>query len=185
MTAASHGSESRPPPASGIDDLVPQVYERLCRLARRQLRFESADHSHQTVDLVHEAYLRLANAGCQWNGEGHFLAAATEAMRRILVDRARRKHRQKRGGHLARVELDDATAAAEAFSEEVLLVDDLLDTFAALHPQEAQLAKLHYFGGLTVSEAGRALGIPSSTAHRYWSFARAWLHEALKPDPTE
>jgi len=164
------------------DDLVPAVYEQLCRLARSRLALEPAGHSHQTVDLVHEAYLRLSRWGCRWRGQGHFLAAAAEAMRRILVERARAKRQVKRGGRLARVEMSDAVACADPLVEEVILVDDLLAAFERLYPREGQLVKLHYFAGLNISEAGRALGISSSAAHRDWAFSRAWLIEAMRCD---
>jgi RNA polymerase sigma factor (TIGR02999 family) len=162
------------------DELLPVVYNQLRRLAHTKLTREAPGQSLQTADLVHEAYLRLVGSDQEWNGRGHFLAAAAEAMRRILVERARKKRRIKHGGRYARVELNDA-AAADPSPDEIITVSDLLESLAKEHPLEAQIVKLHYFAGLSISEAGRALGISSSTAHRHWTFARAWLHEAIGP----
>jgi RNA polymerase sigma factor (TIGR02999 family) len=162
------------------DELAPIVYEQLRQLAHRELANETPGHSLQTADLVHEAYLRLVGTDQEWQNRGHFLAAAAEAMRRILVDHARKKRSIKRGGKLSRVELNDAAAQLSPAPDEIIMVSDLLDTLGREHPLEAQLVKLQYFAGLSISAAGRALGISSSTAHRHWTFARAWLHEAMK-----
>jgi RNA polymerase sigma factor (TIGR02999 family) len=161
------------------DELLPIVYGQLRLLARRQLALEASGQSLQSADLVHEAYLRLIGSQQEWYGRGHFLVAAAEAMRRILVERARKKRRIKHGGRFARVELNDAAARIGPAPDEVIMVSDLLDSLADEHPLEAQVVKLHYFAGLNISEAGRALGLSSSTAHRHWTFARAWLREAL------
>jgi RNA polymerase sigma factor (TIGR02999 family) len=162
------------------DELLPIVYNELRRLARRQLANESPGQSLQSADLVHEAYLRLVGANQQWHGRGHFLAAGAEAMRRILVERARRKRRIKHGGQYSRVELTDAAARLGPAPGEIIIVSELLDSLGQQHPLEAQIVKLHYFGGLNVSEAGRALGISSSAAHRHWNFARAWMVNAMQ-----
>jgi RNA polymerase sigma factor (TIGR02999 family) len=164
------------------DELLPVVYEQLRRLAHRQLADESPGQSLQTADLVHEAYLRLVGSDQRWQGRGHFLGAAAEAMRRILVERARKKRRIKHGGRSLRVELTEAALQLSPSPEEVITVSDLLDLLGRDHPLEAQIVKLHYFAGLNISEAGRALGVSSSTAHRHWMFARAWLHEAIRGD---
>jgi RNA polymerase sigma factor (TIGR02999 family) len=167
------------------DELLPIVYDQLRRLAHRQLKNESPGQSLQTSDLVHEAYLRLVGSDQKWQGSGHFLAAAAEAMRRILVERARKKQRIRHGGLLKRVKLFDAAARLSPAPEEVIMVSDLLDSLAAAHPDEAQIVKLHYFAGLNISEAGRVLGISSSSAHRHWIYARAWLHEAIRDEETD
>jgi RNA polymerase sigma factor (TIGR02999 family) len=161
------------------DALLPIVYDQLRVLARKQLADEASGQSLQSADLVHEAYLRLVGSDQQWQGRWHFLAAAAEAMRRILVERARKKRRIKHGGQFTRVELNDAASRLGSAPEEVIMVSDLLESLAKEHPREAQLVKLHYFAGLSISEAGRALGQSSTTAHRNWTFARAWLHEAI------
>ena len=161
------------------EELLPIVYDQLRELASRRLSNDPAGNSLQTTELVHEAYLRLVGNDHDWDGTKHFFAAAAEAMRRILVDRARRKKTTKHGGELRRVELDrNAPSSKGPLPEEVLAVHDLLDQLAAEHPIEAEIVKLHYFGGLNITEAGNLLGLSSSTTHRYWTFARAWLRDA-------
>ncbi len=160
------------------EELLPVVYDELRRLAGQRLAREAPGITFQATELVHEAYLRLVGTGQQWDGNAHFFAAAAEAMRRILVDRARAKKSRKRGGDRRRIELhDSAIKASQAGSaaEEILLVNDLLDRLAEIHPKEAEVAKLRYFADFNVSEAARALGIPNSTAHDRWTFAQAWL----------
>jgi RNA polymerase sigma factor (TIGR02999 family) len=171
--------------AEATDELFPVVYDQLRRLARSQLANELSGQSLQSADLVHEAYLRLVGSHQSWEGRGHFMAAAAEAMRRILVERARRRRRVKHGGTLTRVELTDATTSVGPAPDEVIMVSDLLDSLAEHYEVEAQIVKLHYFAGLSISEAGQLLGLSSSTAHRYWTFARAWLREALRSANTE
>jgi RNA polymerase sigma factor (TIGR02999 family) len=162
------------------DELVQILYNELRRLARSQLAREAPGQSFQSSDLVHEAYLRLLGTNEKWQGAGHFFAAAAEAMRRILVERARKKRRTKHGGRLTRVELSDAATGTIPSPEEVILVSDLLESLAKEHPLAAEIVKLHYFAGLSIREAGKILGISNSVAHRRWTFARAWLHEALQ-----
>jgi RNA polymerase sigma factor (TIGR02999 family) len=162
-----------------VDEQLPTVYNELRRLARRQLANELPGQSLQTTDLAHDAFLRLAGSNQQWHGHGHFLAAAAEAMRRILVERARKKRRVKHGGRFVRVELTDSAATCEPTAEEVIMVSDLLESLAKLHPLEAQIVKLHYFAGLDINEAAGVIGVSTSKAYRYWTFARAWLHEAI------
>jgi RNA polymerase sigma factor (TIGR02999 family) len=171
--------------AQAADELVPIVYEHLRRLAHKQLANEAPGQSLQTADLVHEAYLRLVGSDQKWEGCGHFFAAAAEAMRRILVERARKKRQFKHGGRYARVELTDAAISLGPSPDEVIMVSDLLESLAKEHPVEAQIVKLHYFAGLNISEAGRAVGVSSSTAHRHWTFARAWLHKAIRSAESE
>ena len=166
--------------AQAFDELLPIVYEELRQMASRQMAREPPGQTLQTTALVHEAYLRLVGSNQNWDGKGHFFTAAAEAMRRILVERARSKQSLKRGGQRKRRELGPNLAAAGPDPEEVVLVNDLLDALAAERPEVAELFKLHYFAGFNISEAGRAIGISSSTAHRHWVYARAWLYEELK-----
>jgi RNA polymerase sigma factor (TIGR02999 family) len=164
------------------DELVRILYHELRRLARSQLAREPPGQSFQTTELVHEAYLRLLGSDQQWQGEGHFFVAAAEAMRRILVERARRKRRTRHGGGYRRVDLSVAASRPAPSPEEVILVSDLLESLSKEHPLGAQIVKLHYFAGLSIREAGRALGVSSSVAHRRWTFARAWLHDAMQQE---
>jgi RNA polymerase sigma factor (TIGR02999 family) len=162
------------------DELLPIVYNELRRLAGRKLAAELGHPTIQTTELVHEAYLRLVGPNQSWDCKGHFLAAAAEAMRRILVERARRRRRTRHGGQHRRVELHESAIEADGAPDELLVVSDLLDHLADKHPVEAQIVKLHYFAGFNIGEAAKALGIPVSSAHRHWTFARAWLFRRLK-----
>ena len=164
------------------DELLPVVYTELKQLASRHLSKEPVGHSLQTTALVHEAYVRLIGSDQEWEGRGHFFAAAAESMRRILVDRARRKQRLKRGGKNRREHLDENQPAKGPPPEQVILVNDLLDSLAEKHPQAADIVKLRYFAGFNVSEAGRALNMNGSAAHKSWTFAKAWLHRSMKKD---
>jgi len=167
--------------AQASEELLPLVYEQLRDLASRRLANDPAGSSFQTTELVHEAYLRIVGADRQWDGAKHFFAAASEAMRRILVDRARRKKSLKHGGNLRRIDLDsDLPTSQGPTPEEVLVVHSLLDELAAQHPVEAEIVKLHYFAGLNISEVARVLSLSISTTHRYWKFARAWLRDAAE-----
>jgi RNA polymerase sigma factor (TIGR02999 family) len=161
--------------------LLPLVYQQLRRLAKSRMRRERPDQTLQATALVHEAYLRLVNQpAAQWDGRWHFFGAAAEAMRRILVEHARRRSRAKRGGGLARVPLDDAQKLTiDDPPEDLLTLDEALNDFAQKHPEKAQLVKLRYFAGLTNDEAAEALGISSATADRHWAFARAWLYRRM------
>lgn len=162
------------------DELLPIVYNDLRKLAHRRLSGDRAGASLQTTELVHEAYLRLVGPDQQWEGNAHFFAAAAEAMRRILVERARQKKQIKRGGDLQRVALDDAIPAHGPSAEETLVVDDLLDRFAVDHPVEAQIVKLRYFAGFTTNEAAKLLEIPATTAYRHWTFAKTWIFREMR-----
>ena len=168
--------------ANATDRLLPLVYEQLRLLAAQKLAQEKPGQTLQPTALVHEAYLRLVGAEVQnWSGRGHFFAAAAEAMRRILVERARRKQRIKRGGAHQRVDIKEDTLAEEQTPEILLALDEALDRFAREDPAKAELVKLRYFAGLTLPEAAKALNISKATADRYWSYARAWLfHEINK-----
>jgi RNA polymerase sigma factor (TIGR02999 family) len=173
--------------ARAADELLPILYDELRRLAAARLAREKPGQTLQPTALVHEAYLRLvgpdAGAGREWNGSSHFLAAAAEAMRRILVDHARRKKSRKRGGGRDRAELSpEAVAAPEAAAgpDEILAVDEALAGLAAVDPQAAELVKLRYFAGLSVDETARALNISPRSADRLWAYARAWLKRAVR-----
>lgn len=164
--------------AAASDELLPVVYNELRRLAGSKLSLEPPGKSLQATELVHEAYLRLLGSDGSWQGKAHFFSAAAEAMRRILVDRARARKSLKRGGDVQRVEFHDSAvqAASEpSAADEILIVNDLLDQLAEEHPKEAELAKLKYYVDFNISEAARALDIPVSTAHDRWNFARAWM----------
>jgi len=158
--------------------LLPLVYDELRRLAGAQMACEKPGQTLQATALVHEAYLRLVGDQ-HFNGRGHFFAAAAEAMRRILVESARRKARLKRGGDGQRVDLPDNLPAPAAPIEDVLAVHDALDKLAATDATAAELVKLHYFAGFTLEQSADLLGVPHRTAYRTWAFARAWLFRGL------
>lgn len=162
--------------------LLPLVYQQLRRLAASQMRNERPDQTLQATALVHEAYVRLVDQTAiqEWGTRWHFFAAAAEAMRRILVDNARRKSRIKRGGGRHRVSLDAVELTVNDPPEDLLALDDALVEFSEKHPEKAQLVKLRYFAGLTIQEAAQALGISDRTAGRNWAYARAWLFSRIK-----
>ena len=163
------------------DRLLPLVYDELRKLAGQKLASEKPGQTLQATALVHEAYLRLVDGekAPHWNGRGHFFAAAAEAMRHILVDRARRKASRKRGGDRARVAFDAANLAAAQDSAEVLAVNEALAGLAAADAQAAELVKLRYFAGLTLPEAAEVLNMSPRSADRLWAYARAWLRRAI------
>src|SRR4051794_22817165 len=164
--------------------LLPLVYDELRQLAARKLAQEKPGQTLQPTALVHEAYLRLVGAdpGQPWESRGHFFAAAAEAMRRVLINHARDKGRQKRGGGWQRLDLDGLAVADQASEDEVLALDEALQRLGQHNRPCAELVKLRFFTGLTMEEAAAALGMAPRTAHRYWAFARAWLFDALRPD---
>lgn len=164
--------------AVAAEQVLPMVYEELRRLASYRLAHERPGQTLQATDLVHEAYLRLVGDGQSWENRSHFFAAAGEAMRRILVERVRKKRRVKHGGKLKRVPMQEPLNAGQA-PDELVAVDDLIDRFAELHPKEAEIVKLHYFAGFSIADCAKALGIARSTAHERWRFARAWLHREM------
>jgi RNA polymerase sigma factor (TIGR02999 family) len=162
-------------------ELLPLVYDELRKLAAARLAGEGAGQTLQATALVHEAYLRLVG-GAQpqdWNGRGHFFAAAAEAMRRILVENARRKKTEKHGGGWRRVDLDEAVAEADQPPERMLEFDVVLSRLQAVDALAARLVELRYFAGLTMDQAAATLGIALRTAERNWTFARTWLHREL------
>jgi len=168
------------PRAAG--QLLPQVYDELRRLAAQRLQDEPPGQTLDATALVHEAYVRLVgnDPGRSWDNRGHFFAAAAEAMRRILVEKARAKHRLKRGGGRARVVLDPTLIAAPGASEDLLTLDEALKKLETHDPQVAALVNLRYFAGLTNPQAAQALGIAPRTADLRWSYARAWLLTELR-----
>ena len=163
------------------EQLLPLVYDELRKLAAQKMAQEKPGQTLQATALVHEAYLRLVDAKKvqHWNSRGHFFAAAAEAMRRILIDNARRKQAEKRGGQLKRVDLDALELADHPASDKLLAMDDALIGLAARDRVKAELVKLRYFGGLTTQEAASILGISTATADRYWAYARAWLQNEI------
>jgi RNA polymerase sigma factor (TIGR02999 family) len=166
---------------TAAEQLLPLVYDELRRLAADKLAQEKPGQTLQATALVHEAYLRLVDQSRtpQWNGRGHFFAAAAEAMRRILVEAARRKGRLRHGGACRRVDLDMEPPAAEQQADELLSLYEALDKLAREEPHKAELVKLRYFAGLSVQEAADILGISRATADRWWAYARAWLSCAV------
>jgi RNA polymerase sigma factor (TIGR02999 family) len=170
------------------EQLLPLVYEELRKLAAQRLAHEAPGQTLQATALVHEAYLRLVDAekAQHWNSRGHFFAAAAEAMRRILVEQARRKRRPKHGGDRRRVDLDEALPIAPPPSKNLLDLDEALSRLEATDPLAASLVKLRYFAGLTMPQAAETLGISQRNAERNWTYARTWLHRELAaPDPTD
>lgn len=170
------------------DRLLRAVYDELRRLAAARLARERPGQTLQATALVHEAYLRLVGGDgeARWENRAHFFGAAAEAMRRILVEVARRKGRIKHGGQRQRCELDDADFVEVPVALDLVALSEALDKLAEEDPKKAELVKLRYFAGLTVEEAGEMLGISRATADRYWAFARAWLYsEIRKGDTTE
>jgi RNA polymerase sigma factor (TIGR02999 family) len=167
-------------------DLLPLVYDELRRLAAHRIAHEKPGHTLQPTALVHEVYLRMVGDTDEphWDGRAHFFAAAAEAMRRILVESARRKESLKRGGGADRVECDLGQLPALEIHEDLLALDEALDRLTAADPEAAQLVKLRYFAGLTLAEAAEALGISTRTADRLWAYARAWLHQAVTGEKT-
>jgi RNA polymerase sigma factor (TIGR02999 family) len=171
------------------EQLLPLVYDELRKLAAQRLAQERPGQTLEATALVHEAYLRLIgndsplttpDSPKQWSSRGHFFAAAAEAMRRILIDNARRKGRQKRGGaRQQRVDLDSQDLVSYASPDELLLLDDALAALTAEEPEAGQLVKLRYFAGLSVEQAAEFLGLSRTTAYEHWAYARVWLHAEL------
>ena len=182
MSAVSDDLGSQPGGGSlASAELLPLIYEELRRLAARKLANEAPGQTLQATALVHEAWLSLSrNDGVKWQSRGQFLAAAAEAMRHILIDRARRKNRVRHGKGLTRVDLEHVDLAAASDDETLLQVDEALVKLAAEDPVKAELVKLRYFAGLSIPEAADALGISESTTKRAWAYARAWLYEELR-----
>jgi RNA polymerase sigma factor (TIGR02999 family) len=177
LTAVSEGDHD------ARDELLPLVYQKLRSLARMHMAGEAAGHTLQPTALVHEAYLRLlGDEEASWENRRHFYGAASEAMRRILVDHARRKQAQKRGGHRQRVDLDEVDVAMDEEPEHVLALDRALDGLKTQDERMYDIATLRHLCGLTNEETSRALGISTRTVRREWACARLWLHEAMAED---
>jgi RNA polymerase sigma factor (TIGR02999 family) len=178
LSAIEHGDPH------AAEQLLPLVYDELRKLAAAHLAQEKPGHTLQATALVHEAYVRLVDVdkAQQWNSRGHFYAAAAEAMRRILVDNARRKQSQKHGGGRQRFPLDDFVGATSQRSDEVLAIDEALAGLAAADPQAEKLVQLRYFAGLTIPQAAQILGISPRSADFLWAYARAWLLRFLGED---
>lgn len=161
-------------------ELLPIVYEELRHLAAIKMADQPSNHTLQPTALVHEAYLRLVAAEqSKWQNSRHFFAAAAEAMRHILIDAARRKHRLKRGGDWQRVDLDEIHLAVETDPDGLLAVNEALEEFARVDPEKAELVKLRFFAGLSLPDAAQGLGISLATAKRAWAFSRAWLYRRI------
>jgi RNA polymerase sigma factor (TIGR02999 family) len=167
--------------SQAAEQLLPLVYDELRKLAAQRLAQEQPGQTLQATALVHEAYLRLVDVekAQRWNSRSHFFAAAAEAMRRILVENARRKRSAKHGGGVRRLNLDQGDAMAAAPPDDLLALDETLERLTSHDPKAAQLVKLHCFAGLTVEQAAETLGMSRSNAYRMWTFARAWLYSQL------
>jgi RNA polymerase sigma factor (TIGR02999 family) len=167
---------------SAAEKLLPLVYQELRKLAAARLSRERPGETLQPTVLVHEAYMRLVDVAQpqHWNGRGHFFAAAAEAMRRILIENARRKQSERHGGGRRRLDLDAVNPGTQARDEELLALDEALARLEERWPEKATLVKLRYFAGMTIPEAAQAMGVSHATAERYWTFARAWLHAQLQ-----
>ena len=175
LHAIEHGD------SKAADELLPLVYEELRRLAAHKMANEAAGHTLQPTALVHEAWLRLTgNETKEWDSRGHFFAAAAEAMRRILIERARRKRALRHGGGQHRVDIDAVNLVSPGDDDQILALSEALDKLAAQNKLEAELVKLRYFVGMTLDEAAEVLGISARTADNYWAHARAWLFRELK-----
>jgi RNA polymerase sigma factor (TIGR02999 family) len=180
VTQLLNAIDAGDPKAAG--QLLPLVYDELRKLAAVRMAQERPGQTLQATALVHEAWLKLvgSDGGSIWNSRGHFFGAAAEAMRRILVDRARQKARVRHGGGLARVDLDHVTLATEDGDDTVLAVNEALEKLALDSPQKAQIVKLRYFTGLDNAQIAEALGVSLSTVERGWAYARSWLYRELK-----
>jgi RNA polymerase sigma factor (TIGR02999 family) len=167
---------------AAAEKLLPLIYDELRRLAAQRMRYERPGQTLEATALVHDAYLRLVDVeqAQHWNSRGHFFAAAAEAMRRLLVERARRKKRIRHGGGRQRVDLDTQLCMPAVGEDRLLEINDALERLAGQEPEAANVVKLRYFAGLTIKEAAAAMGISVRTANRHWTYARAWLYQQLE-----
>jgi len=168
---------------AALDRLIPLVYDELRRLAGRAMRHERTDHTLQTTALLHEAYLRMLGADVEWEDRAHFYAVAAQTMRRILVDHARARGRNKRGGGDVRIPLEESVAAGPSRSADVIALDEALSRLSSLDERKAKAVELHYFGGLTYDEIARVLGVSAATVDRELRLAKAWLYKELSDEP--
>jgi RNA polymerase sigma factor (TIGR02999 family) len=170
--------------AHASEQLLPMIYQELRRLAAKMLAREPAGQTLEATALVHEAYVRLVDSEKEqkWTHRGHFFAAAAEAMRRILVEKARRKQRVKHGGEHCRIELDDERLVCAVPAEQIVALDEALERFGQEEPEKARLVNLRFFAGLSIEEAADVMSISRATASRHWTYARAWLHDAVSTD---
>lgn len=181
-SSASSSSDPNPPFAKATEDLLPLVYTELRRVAQNKMADEGGYQTMSATALVHEAYLRIANRKeqPQWQNQRQFFVAAAEAMRRILIDRARAKLQKKRGGNLERVELFESQIIEPTKDDDLLAVDEALEVFEKEDPESAELVKLRYFAGMTWEEISNALDTPERTLRRQWTYAKAWLQEHIE-----
>jgi RNA polymerase sigma factor (TIGR02999 family) len=169
--------------SDAIEQLMPMLYDELRQMAHRHLAHERRGHTLQTTALVHEAYLRMVDqTQVTERGRAYFFAAAAQAMRRVLVDYARRRNRKKRGGGQAPLSLDENQIAIDTYADELIDLDDALNTLAALNTRQARVVECRFFGGLTVKETADALGVSFRTIENDWALARAWLYDLLKSE---
>lgn len=173
LQAIEHGD------GAAADQLLPLVYEDLRRLASLRMAAEAPGHTLQATALVHEAWLRIGGENHPWQNRRHFFAAAAEAMRRILIESARRRARLKRGGAAEHIPLSEAEVAENSAAQHVLEIDSALEQLALVDPQKAQVVTLKFFGGLTNDQVAEALGVGERTVERHWAFAKAWLYDAI------
>jgi RNA polymerase sigma factor (TIGR02999 family) len=166
--------------SAALDKLIPAVYQELRRMADRCLRGENAEHSLQPTALVHEAYLRLIDQSrVEWHNRAHFFGVAAQMMRRILVDHAKTKHREKRGGKARKLSLDEITNYADEPAAELVALDEALKILAEMDERKSRIVEMRYFGGLTVEETAQVLGVSDKTVIRDWNLAKAWLYQEL------
>ena len=178
LTAIEQGDQK------ASDQLLPLVYNELRRMAAYKMLHEPAGHTLQPTALVHEAWLQLVGSPAQsWQNRANFFGAAAEAMRRLLIARARRKSRQRRGAGAEHLDVDQLEIASPAPDDQLLALNEALDRFAVQEPQQAELVKLRYFVGLKIDEAASILGISEATAKRWWAYSRAWLFQELRQPP--
>jgi RNA polymerase sigma factor (TIGR02999 family) len=175
LSAIEHGDPS------AAEQLLPLVYEELRKLAAAKMAQEKPGQTLQATALLHEAYVRLVDTekAQHWNSRGHFFGAAAEAMRRILVEKARKKATEKQGGDLQKVDIDGLDIAGSASPEQLLAIDEAVSQLTAVNAIAGGIVKLRYFAGLSVEQSAAALGVSSKTAYRHWNYARAWLHSEL------